>query len=747
MKNRPLCFMSLAVFLILCIQVFAGGGKFLKELKPSPMETWGEEKEIICFAGQIYQRETKEDYQILYLKDNSVRSKGHSFQIPGIIVYDDKKKEIAIGNRLVVEGQVFPQEEARNPGGFDRRLYDRRRGIYGSVWAARIQVTDRDTDYFREGLYQFRQMWRKGLIETMGEKDGTILSAILLGEKAGMDPQVKELYQDQGIGHILAISGLHISFIGLGVYQIFRRGTGSYIGGGAAGIIFLGLYVLMIGLTVSVVRAFLMFLFRIGADMTGRHYDGLTALSFSAAAAVLWKPLYLFDGGFWLSYGAVLGMLVLLPCFERLPAQGFWASLCVNLMIFPILAWYFFEFPPYSLILNLLVIPLFSLLLVLGLAGSLTLFFVPSLGELLLQICRGIFWIYEESCRLMAALPGSRVITGKPEIWQMAVYYLCLSLSLLCLWRRGKKEKKEESKGKDKTKGQRLAAAVVPILWCIGAGVILFPPGPQGQLSVTVLDVGQGDGIFIRDPKGGTYLIDGGSSTEEQIGKYRIEPFLKAKGESRIDWVLCTHGDLDHYSGAEELIERRDQGITIGALVLPPEELWEEHLKTLAGKAEEAGIPVMVIHPGQKLAGGGMTLTCLHPKEDFAGEPGNEASMVLALRYGDFDLLLTGDVEGTGEEVLTKRLKESYGEISWDVLKVAHHGSGSSTGEVFLEAAPPAYAVISAGADNRYGHPHPDTVDRLKKAGSKVCSTADSGAVEIETDGKTMTITGFLQLN
>ena len=154
------------------------------------------------------------------------------------------------------------------------------------------------------------------------------------GRKGGDGPEMKELYQDQGIGHILAISGLHLSLIGLGAYRVLRRGTGSYLAGGAAGIGFLGLYVVMIGLSVSVVRAFLMFLFRIGADITGRHYDGLTALSFSAAAVLLWRPLSVYDGGFWLSFGAVLGLLLLLPLFQGLPCQGFWSSFCVNLVIF-----------------------------------------------------------------------------------------------------------------------------------------------------------------------------------------------------------------------------------------------------------------------------------------------------------------------------------------------------------------------------------------------------------------------------
>ena len=277
MRHRPLCFACLALFLFLWGAVLMGGEKWFRELRPSPLDACAEEGEQIRFTGRVYQREERDAYQILYLKENSVQSEEQSFQISGIMVYDEKKKDLAIGSRLVVEGEAFPQRSARNPGGFDQRIYDRRRGIYGSVWATDIQAAGGEADWFMEGLFQFRQAWRRQLVEAMGEKDGETLSAILLGEKAGMDPEMKELYQDQGIGHILAISGLHLSLIGLGAYRVLRRGTGSYLAGGAAGIGFLGLYVVMIGLSVSVVRAFLMFLFRIGADITGRHYDGLTS--------------------------------------------------------------------------------------------------------------------------------------------------------------------------------------------------------------------------------------------------------------------------------------------------------------------------------------------------------------------------------------------------------------------------------------------------------------------------------------
>ena len=175
--------------------------------------------------------------------------------------------------------------------------------LFRSVFADHTEVISKDEWRIRECLATLREQWSAILIHTLGERDGGMLSAIMLGDRSRLDRERLELYQINGIGHLLAISGLHLSFIGIGIYQILRRLTGSYTIGGACGILFLVLYILMIGLTVSAVRALIMFLFRVGAEMTGRRYDAPTVLSSAAVIVLLWRPLSLYDGGFWLSFG------------------------------------------------------------------------------------------------------------------------------------------------------------------------------------------------------------------------------------------------------------------------------------------------------------------------------------------------------------------------------------------------------------------------------------------------------------
>ncbi len=820
MKDRPFMYSCLVLLAIITLAVTCGKGKFIRELRPSPLESAVPPKGLAVLQGQVYQTEQRSDYQRLYLKNNSIRYQNQTFQESRIIIYTDSELQIHIGNTVRARGEVSFFENARNPGNFDQKRYYQIRDIHGMIWADEISLLDTGVWKWRSGIADFRRRWQEALVSALGREDGTALGAMMLGEKSEMDQELKMLYQVNGIGHILAISGLHLSFIGIGMYQILRRITGSYPVGGTFGILFLALYILMVGFTVSAVRALTMFLFRVGADMAGRHYDAPTALSAAAVAVLLWRPLSLYDGGFWLSFGAVFAVLAVVPVVQDVfswtesasPAkaciagdptiynngqhagyvcvyfgkawkqvwqmilQGLTASIGINLVILPILLYYFFEFPLYSFILNIFVIPLMSVLLFLAMAGSIfSLWFVP-ISVLLFRICGKILWIYKISCGIALDLPGARLVIGRPDTWQIIVYYGILFLGLLILryillmkkcekqrnqsllvmeWGKKRDHRKQENHGYRGNRRKQKAGCSVILLLAAGIMILMVRFGEAGKLAVVVLDVGQGDGIFMKGPKGGTYLVDGGSSDVKKVGQYRLESFLKSQGVGVIDYVLISHGDSDHTNGVEELIERQEIGVKIGTLVLPVQEVWDEALAGLAKKARDNGIRVAVMESGQSIQEGSMTITCIQPRKmgtetenkgseirelgvraaEGGYESGNAASMVLAVKFGEFDMLLTGDVEGGGEGQLTGQLEEQYRGCTWEVLKVAHHGSKNSSSEQFLRQVKPAYAFISAGRENRYGHPHQETIQRLADVKSKIYSTQEKGALIVEVEG------------
>ena len=765
MKSRPLCSLCLVIAVFIGTLTAGAGAKFIKELRQSPVEKYGEKDDWLIVRGQVYKKEEKEKYQVLYLKNCSIHiqkyqenqanqedRKGQKSFIKEsrILVYDEEKKKIQIGNEVEAEGKLNFFENARNPGNFDQKEYYRRQNIHGKVWSESLRITDDKVRWIKNALENLRSHWKKTLIIEAGEKNGSILSAILLGEKSQMDSDTKKLYQVNGIGHILAISGLHLSVIGIGIYSLLRKLTGSYTIGGAGGIFFFFLYVLMIGVTVSVIRAGIMYLFRVGAEIAGRHYDSITALAVAAAVVMLWRPLSIYDGAFWLSFLAVFAIIVVMPSDQNMKEkerqkeernQGnieqkaksiqknkikgmLKSNIEMQLFLLPVVLYYFYEFPLYATFLNLLVIPLMTVLLSLGIFGSFVCMLcsgawkMPGTG--MLTICSGILNIYEKCCAWMLELPGARMVIGRPEIWQVLFYYGCAAFICVCNISR---------------KRQKQGIVMTVCVWSFGLLVLLHRFESPSQMQVAVLDVGQGDGIFLKSPGGMTCMIDGGSSDVKNVGQYRIEPYLLSKGVGCLDYVFISHGDSDHMNGIEEMIIRQKIGVKIGTLVFPEKKVWDESMKDLAALAEKYGVRVTVMKQGKKIREKNkMEVLCLGPGSDYSGESGNGASMVLAVGYRNFDFLFTGDVEGEGEEKLCEAIERYCPERTFEVLKAAHHGSRNSSVEAFLKQVRPKYTIISAGVENSYGHPHRETIERLRKNGSRIWNTANCGGIEITVE-------------
>ena len=767
-----------------------------EDLKPSALELAVSREKQVTLSGTVEKIEEKEKVTAVFLKDNAVLTGGRIEEESEILVYikrDQTKSEAlseerpAVGNRIQVAGEAEVFEPARNPGNFDQKFYYRKQGIHVLVWAEKVKILSGERDAAGNFLTEVRNVWKDLLIRHLGEYYGNTMCAVLIGEKSGMDAEMKKLYQKNGISHILAISGLHMSFIGMGLYSILRRSGMPFLPAGICGGTVLLLYTVMIGAGVSALRALIMFLIRIGADITGRDYDLPTSLALSAAVLCAVQPLNLMDAGFLLSFGSILGIALLGPVFSEMTGcgdmreqirikeekkkktvlfrfllkifEGLSTSLAVNVLLLGPMLYFYFEIPPYSVLLNLVVIPVMPLAMGAGILGSgLALIWDPA-GGAVIRLSGAVLFFYDRVCEAASILPGSRIVTGKPDLLWLIVYYGILSAAyavFFCLQRKKEEEERRKERG-NVLRRYRLAVRLT------GAALLLSAAGmirvcragyTASGLQATVIDVGQGDSIFIRGPSGKNYLVDGGSSSVSSAGAYRIEPFLLSQAAESLDYVFLTHGDTDHVNGILELLEDQELGIRIETLVLPPEEYADAALLEAAEAAGKSGIRVVSMAAGQQIRepgdGTDLILTCLGPPEggtqendDGGGlsvEPGNAASLVLEIAYGEFDMLLTGDVEGNGEEYLL-RSGRLHG---YDVLKAAHHGSKNSGGEEFLAAVQPSLTIISAGADNRYGHPHKETLERLDKAGSEICSTRKGGAVTVRTDGERMTVETFL---
>ena len=710
----------------------------------------------VSVSGTVEWVREKEKITAVCLRKNQVRYAGTILKESKLVVCirpDQLKEQLNIGDKVIAEGEKESFDAARNPGNFDQKEYYRKQGIHVKVRADTLEKQSEKSllyDRIKNEMWKWRKKLSGQLQTKMGSYYGGTMSAILMGEKSGLDEEMRKLYQKNGMGHLLAISGLHMSLIGMGLYSFLRKAGTSFFTAGMAGSSFLLLYTGMTGNGIASQRAWIMFAMRMGAEITGREYDALTGLAAAAVWICLRQPLYLTDAGFLLSFGAILGIILIEPVYagekaekekkerEKKPVflKGLSASFAVNTVLMGPVLWFYYEIPVYSVILNLVVIPLLPVAMGAGLLGLGILRFSERAGGGCLNLSKAILWIYDRIGELAARLPVSRWVTGKPPLYLLVLYYGLILL--ICIWFYRLKERRTEKEQRKTKSRERWVGVPGILLVCLS---VLLPGScwlmhqVQGQVTVTVLDVGQGDGICIRMPGGKNCLIDGGSSDVSSVGAYRIEPYLLYCGIRNIDYAFVSHGDEDHISGIRELLQDQKLGIGIRTLVLPAEKYWDEKLKELAVLAAENGTRIAEIHAGEQVVDGTgeqkMSLRCIGP-EMVLSESGNAASMVLQAEYGNFSMLLTGDVEGAGEKQLVKsgRLGKCR------ILKAAHHGSKNSGTEEFLDAVEPQIVLISAGRGNRYGHPHEETLERLKSRNCQVYSTQQCGAVTIQSDGK-----------
>lgn len=755
----------------------------------------------------------------------------------------------AIGEYVAVRGVFFEFSEATNPGEFDSRTYYRSKQVMGRLKNAELIERAEPAFGIREWLLQRREYWEAYLTECFPKKEAAIMNALLLGEKGGLEEETRELYRRNGILHILSISSLHITILGMGLYRLLRKAGLPVWAAAVLGGMFMIGYGMLTGFGVSVCRAVGMYLLRMLAEVAGRTYDMLNALGAVGGVMLLWNPYYLQNSGFLLSYTCVLGIGIVYPvlkkwleerqaerrkgkagsvrevrierrkerrkersveemrgerkgkersvrevrgekrkgkagsvrkvdekgrkkkegsvrkvdeggrkkkegsirerCRRRKEKEGNIGKVCgkkakvmlidslllsisIQLVTLPVQLWFFFEVPVLGGVINLLILPLVKPLVI---SGVFLLLF-PFAGKWISAV--GIFILrwYELVCSFFDRLPWQTWNPGRPEIWQILVYYGALLLML-----RGM------NRGKNSGRGARWGSGCLFVMGLILLGM-RFGNGAQ----IIFLDVGQGDCVLIQTEAGENYLYDCGSTSRSNVGKYVLLPYLKYRGIRNLDAIFVSHPDRDHVNGVIEVLEyAKEKGIQVAQIVISATgienaaEQYVELLEAAAGAYDGAGVEVRLLAAGDKWSGrkGAAEFLCLHPGAAGEGELDvNEASLCLYARLfskkGELSVLLTGDVEGAGEELLTESL-ERYGIEKTDVWKVAHHGSRNATGEAFLkqikgEWQTPLIAVISCGRKNRYGHPHEETIDRIEAAGAEWYCTKENGAVTVTTD-------------
>lgn len=685
------------------------------------------------------------------LRADSCYAGSRGFRFPAVLaVIDHRGKSGSVsgavlpGMTLELRGLISAPPREGNPGEFSPRRYDAARGISGILDVSGTgRIVIRDSSAGEGAPARFTDAVRRSLLShaegLLGGVEGEFLKDILLGERSGIPPGTKEALIDAGVAHVLAVSG----------YRVFIL----------AGMIMAAMSLLRIPVPVRpciaipallfysalaryhppVVRGTVMAIVFILARAAGRRAGSLNTLGVAALLVLGWDPRELLDAGFQLSFGAVLAVLAFMPARGEISAparrsvivrraavrilRSITLSVVVSLGTFPLTASLFGRVSVIGVLANIVVVPATGAVMILGTialcAGALS----GAAGAAYAALAGLLIRATIRFSLLAASLPFASVESGRFGAAETIAWYAAM-VFLAC------------------RKNRRRAARSLAILLAALNVIVFRVPDPVtapagGLLRVSMIDVGEGDAILVEFPRGGTLLVDAGPATRaHDAGKKTVLPFLKMRGIRALDVLLITHSDADHAGGASSILE----GIPVGSVIESPGGVATGASRAYQSAARERGVPCS--SPGRGAIVGVPPCARFYvlwpPRAAGRGgavkgrSPSNNSSLVCRLVYGGVSFLFTGDAEKEAESEILR----SYGSfLRSDVLKVAHHGSESGTSLEFLGAVRPSLALISAGLRNRFGHPSPPLLKRLREAGAGVIRTDAHGAVLLASDG------------
>lgn len=707
-------------------------------------------KGILTGEVEFVKQTAKGEYQITIKKpkfqlDNAKRRKTNKKQCVKTIAL---KKKCRILKVPISEGKIYPGDKIQctgklsaikkptNPGEFHSKIYYYSLGISYQFFGEKISRKEEQLLSIFRLAGDLRNQIDFVYQKVLSKKEYGLMKAILLGDKTDLLKEQKDLYIENGVAHLLAVSGLHISMIGGLLFRFLRKRGSSYVVSCIFGSSVLIFYAIMTGLGNSVFRAVIMFLVFLTAQYFGAEYDLVSSMSLAGILMFIECPWRLLDNGCIISFVSVFSIGIILPYVKELEEkrgrenltkgelildgkwktkwkQAFLANFILSMIIMPLLLRFYYQWSPYSILLNLFVIPAMSPLLLSAIIGGLfgiynqmAAFFACIPAVILLKSFDGLF-------RVVKKFPYAVIITGCPP-WRIILFLYLIELLFCVFWYY-----------------RQWCSSAICILLLI-AGHFFRPMEP---LKVAMLDVGQGECILLKMPTGEAMLIDGGSTTKQKIAEYTILPALKYYGIDCLDYVIMTHTDEDHVSGIRELLE---ENYPIKNIILPNREKIQNSKQQKLKKDSH----ILQMRKDDQIQLGKVCFLCLHPQKDWTDDDANSGSLVLYLQYEKFTMLFTGDLNGEQEPLLEEKGERNCLR-SINILKVAHHGSKNSTTKNFLKKCRPEKAIISAGKNNRYGHPHKESLQRLRESGTDTYGTLWGGAILITSNGQQYKIKYF----
>ena len=672
----------------------------------------------ISIEGTIISDIEEKEYNYTF----TIRTKDGYF----LVNLKKNKEEISLeyGDKLQISGEYQEPNKARNYKGFDYKNYLKINKIYGIIrvdlYTNIIIKHQKNLSNFKLLIHKIREKLKENIQELLTKETYALGIGILIGDNSRINEKIVEDFKNSNLSHMLAVSGAHINYVVLTVSILFTKKRAGIKAQRVVTIMMMLFFMELTQMTSSVVRAGISCIIYMLASLLYRKADVINAMAISTLLILLNNPFKLFDIGFQLSYAGTLGIilfckLINIPIKNKLLKylkDSIIISISANIFIIPIMMYQFNTISLTFILSNLLAGPLLGISIILEIIVLLISFMSINIAAIPAKVLNILLILIINIANWFSNIEISKIYVITPQIISIVAYYLICAAIIL------------------KKKNRKIIVIIM-----LTVLIINLVPTPK-KLRINFIDVGQGDSALIRTETNKVILIDSGGSTASSsfdVGNKVLLPYLLDRRIKKIDFIIVSHFDADHCQAFETVIDN----INVRKVVVCKQSMITQEYLNIINKCKKKNIKIIVVERGDKLKIDKRTeFEILHPGERFLddGKGGLNANAIVCkmnykLNNGKiFSILFTGDIEVEAE----KELEQVYGKkLKADILKVAHHGSKTSSREEFIKLVSPKIALIGVGENNKFGHPADITLERLEKENVKVYRTDQMGEVSI----------------
>lgn len=659
------------------------------------------------------------------------------------IIYFKKKENtiFKIGDWVSINGTYNLPDVARNKGTFNYRRYLNSNNIYGTILVESYENSNGEKS-FLSIVYNIQNIIHDNFQKVLSKEYAGLLSGMLVGETTDISDKTTDNFRSSGISHLLAVSGsnvaLIIAFSNLIIIKMFGKRYSDFIS-----IVFVIFFVLISGASPSVLRAGIMAILNITANIISRKSDSITNLISSAFFILIANPLAILNVGFLLSFAGTVGILIFSTEMKNFISkyikidfisENISLNFSAQIIILPINLYFFNSISIIGFVANLFIVPVTSILTFLGILLLVITFVSIKWAKILIVLVNPILKYIIVMSEFFSKFDFLNLSLPKPSPIIIIIFYLLLFLEYDNYINKKQIYLIRISNMSRSNLNRRIKKYVYVIFIALIVISSTIKAFPKRYVELTAIDVGQGDSFLMVSKNGTRILIDGGGSetSDYDVGQNILMPYLLSRGYMKIDYIFVSHAHADHIDGIYTVLNNfKVKKVFISTYLKN-----DEKIKKLKEIATKNHVKIMNVKEGDFIKIDNIEFKILYPSEDIVDLNINNLSMIIKAKCNNKTILFTGDAETEVEEILLKKYAKEI--LNADILKVGHHGAKTSSSEAFINAVSPKMSLISVGKDNNYGHPNNGVVERLEKAG-KVLMTSKLGEtnLRIYDNGKT----------